>query len=346
MDSESAINTDLHSEPRAAKSGRFNVPAPIRHFLKFAIGGAAIWGLIHSGALDPALIGQAFVTHPWLCLAAFLAYLFIVQSMAWLRWFLLIRMAGLRPHPARVLSLQMIGLFFNSLIPGGTGGDLIKGYYLYKEHHSRDKSLAITSIVMDRFVGLYALLCVGIVMTAFNYSVWMDSPVMRLNTLFYAGVFSAITLAIAFFLSPWSKWFFDHPEMHRAPGGRFLRSLSDSLLVYRSRPWGLLLPLCIGMVVDFGLVLLYYFSALALGLDLSLAVQGFVVPTLTMINGIPISPSGLGVGEAAGEMIYRNLGVAEGGGEVLALVHIIVLATSVLGAPFYFFYKSKTPKEA
>ncbi|MDQ3002686.1 MAG: flippase-like domain-containing protein [Fibrobacterota bacterium] len=345
MDSESESNTGVASVPRAAKGGRFRVPTPIKHFLKIAIGAAAIWGLIHSGALDPALVAQAFVNHPWFCFAAFLSYLFLVQSMAWLRWFLLLRQAGLRPHPGRVLSLQMIGLFFNSLIPGGTGGDLIKGYYLFKEYGARDKSLALTSIVMDRFVGLYALLSVAMAMTWLNYDMWKDSPVMRLNSLFYAGVFTTITLTIAFFFSPWSKWFLSHPEMHSAPGGRFLRSLSDSLLVYRSRPWGLLLPLGIGMVVDFGLILLYFFSACALEIDLPLAVQGFVVPTLTMINGIPISPSGLGVGEAAGEMIYRNLGVAEGGGEVLVLVHIFVLGTSLLGAPFYFFYRAKDPKK-
>lgn len=344
MEPDSAIKTGEASEPGTAKGGRFRMPPLIKHLLKFAIGGAAIWGLIHSGALDPALVAQAFVNHPWLCLSAFLSYLFLVQSMAWLRWFLLIRQAGLRPHPLRVFSLQMIGLFFNSLIPGGTGGDLIKGYYLYKEHDARDKPLALTSIAMDRFVGLYALLSVAMAMTWLNYGMWKDSPMMRLNSLFYAGVFTGITLSIAFFFSPWSKWFLEHPEMHRAPGGRFLRSLSDSLLVYRSRPWGLLLPLGIGMVVDAGLILIYFFSASALEIDLPLAVQGFVVPTLTMINGIPISPSGLGVGEAAGEMIYRNLGVAEGGGEVLALVHIFVLGTSLLGAPFYFFYKAKAPK--
>ncbi|MDB5049945.1 MAG: hypothetical protein JWO30_3016 [Fibrobacteres bacterium] len=325
---------------RNARS-RFRVPPVIRHLLKFALGAAAIWALIRSGALDPALVMQAFVNHPWLCLCAFLSYLLVVVVPAWLRWLLLIRQAGLKAHPGRVFSLQMIGIFFNSLIPGGTGGDLIKGYYLFKEHDDREKALALTSIAMDRLIGLYGLLCVAMAMTWANYGLWKDSSPLRLNSLFYAGVFLAFTGAIVFFFSPWSRRYLEHPGLHRAPGGRFLRSLSDSLLVYRKRPYGLLPPLALGIIVDCGLILLYYFSASSLGLRLSLAVHGFVVPTLTMINGIPISPSGLGVGEAAGEMIYRNLGVAQGGSEVLALVHIFILVTSLFGAPFYFLYRVK-----
>ena len=106
------------------------------------------------------------------------------------------------------------------------------------------------------------------------------------------------------------------------------------------------MALGLGIVVDFGLILLYYFFALSLGLQLPLWVHGFVVPTLTMINGIPISPSGLGVGEVAGEMIYRSLGVAEGGSEVLALVHICIISVSLVGAPFYFFYRTPSRNDS
>jgi uncharacterized membrane protein YbhN (UPF0104 family) len=74
-------------------------------------------------------------------------------------------------------------------------------------------------------------------------------------------------------------------------------------------------------------------------------VHGFVVPTLTMINGIPISPSGVGVGEVAGEMIYKLLGVGDAGSEILALVHICVITMSLLGAPFFFFYRAHIKPE-
>ena len=325
--------------------GRFQIPVPVKYLLKFALGFAAIWFLVHSGALDPALVGQAIMGHGGLCLLGLLTYAFLVILPAWLRWLLLIRLAGLKAPASRIFSLCMMGIFFNSLIPGGTGGDLIKGYYLYREHEDKDKALAITSIAMDRLVGLYALLTVAMAMTFINYNLWKDSPSLKLNSLFYAGVYLIFTTAIAFFFSPFSHRFLKHPAIFRLPGGGVLKSLFDSLLIYRQRPTGLLMALGLGVIVDCGLILLYYFFALALELKLPLFVHGFVVPTLTMINGIPISPSGLGVGEAAGEIIYRSLGVAQGGSEVMALVHICIIAVSLLGAPFYFFYRTpvRTP---
>jgi glycosyltransferase 2 family protein len=339
MDLEKSVNTPGNSpSPNKSRSG-IRIPPLVQNLLKFAIGGTAIWLLIHSGALNPALIGQAITRHPGLCLAGLFSYVFVVVLPAFLRWFLLINLSGLKAPASRIFSLGMIGVFFNSLIPGGTGGDLIKGYYLYREHADKDKALALTSIAMDRLVGLYALLCVAMIMTAANFNLWVDDPKLKLNSLFYAVVFLIFTGSIVFFFSPLSSRLLKHPGFFRLPGGGFLKSLFDSLLIYRKRPGGLFLALGLGIIVDCGLILLYYFFALALGLKLPLWVHGFVVPTLTMINGIPISPSGLGVGEAAGEVIYRSLGVMEGGSEVMALVHICVMAFSLIGAPFYFLYR-------
>jgi uncharacterized membrane protein YbhN (UPF0104 family) len=327
--------------PTQPPRGRFRIPKALQHVLKFVLGGAAIWALIHSGALQPRLVGEAFVRHPGLLTAALGIYLTLVIAAAWGRWYLLLRMAGLKVGAGRIFSLHMIGIFFNSLIPGGTGGDLVKGYYLFQEHEDKEKALALTTLAMDRFIGLYALLCVAMAMTAANVGLWQGSPSLRANSLFYACVFLAATAMVALFFSPWSDFLLKHPRAGRLPGGRIFRSLAESLVVYRDRPWALLLPLLLGITVDCGLILLYYFCARSLGMELPLRVHGFVVPTLTMINGIPISPSGLGVGEAAGKIIYRNLGVTSGGGEVLVLVHLVILAVSLAGAPFYLLYRAR-----
>src|SRR6185369_10799694 len=115
------------------KGGWFSIPPVVRHLLKVVIGAAALWALIGSGTLDPHLVGRAFLNHPWVCTAAFGVYVGMVVLSAWLRWYLLLVQAGLKVSPWRCLKLHMIGIFFNSLIPGGTGGDLVKGYYLFKE---------------------------------------------------------------------------------------------------------------------------------------------------------------------------------------------------------------------
>lgn len=319
----------------------FRLPPALQYLLKFLLGGALIGFLIHSGALDPHLLAAAVRNHPGRLGAALGVYLVMVVVAAWGRWYLLLRLAGLKPGAGRIFNLYMIGLFFNSLIPGGTGGDILKAYYLLRDHDEGRKAPALATIAMDRFIGLYALLCVAMAMTAVNADLWAGSPRLRAATVFYTCVFAGFTAAIALFLSPWSGLFLGHPRLARLPGGRFLASLAAALLAYRQRPASLLPPLLLGVSVDCGLILVYYFCALALGVELPLRVHGFVVPTLTMINGLPISPAGLGVGEAAGKIIYRALGIATGGGEVLALVHLVLLGVSLAGAPFYLLYRGR-----
>lgn len=327
------------SSPAASGRKGARLPPFAGHALKLLLGVAALWALVRTGALDPALVGRAFLDHPVPCVLAFLSYGLIVLAPGGFRWFLLLRMAGLKVGLGRTYRLHMIGIFFNGLIPGGTGGDLVKGYYLFKEHGRGDRALALTSMAMDRLLGLYGLLLVGVAMAWLRLDLWKGNAFLRFNSLFYASVFLAFTLSIAFFFSPWSRWFLEHPGLHRLPGGRFLKSLSDSLMVYRRKPWGLLPALLITLAVDLGIVLLYWFFARALEIGLPFTGHAFVVPILTMINGIPISPAGLGVGEAAGDYVYRLLGVANGG-EILALVHICVLSFSLAGMPFYFLFRA------
>ena len=316
------------------------VPAAVRHLLKFLLAAAALWALIRTGSLDPRLVGRAFLREPAFCALAFLGFAVLIVVPAWFRWHLLLRMAGLPAAPGRSFRLHMIGVFFNGIIPGGTGGDLVKGSYLFRDHDPGHRALALTSMAMDRFLGLYGLLCVGTAMAACNQDLWRGHAWLRFNSLFYAAVFLGFTAAVAFFFSPWSRWFLSHPALHRLPLGRFLKSLSDSLLVYRARPGALVLPLLLAVLVHFGLALVYASFARALGETLPVLRHAFVVPTLTMINGIPISPAGIGVGEAAGKLLYAQVGVAQGG-EVLALVHIAVLAFSLAGLPFYLLFRAR-----
>lgn len=337
--------TVMNPSSGTAAPSKARLPPALKHLFKFLLGAAAIWALIRSGSLDPRLVGQALVRNPALCGLAFLTFAVLIIIPGWTRWFLLLRLAGLKVGAARIFSLHMIGVFFNGLIPGGTGGDLVKGYYLYKEHGQGDRALALTSMAMDRFLGLYGLLAMGLAMSWVNQSAWRDIQILRLNSLFYAGVFAGFTAAIVFFFSPYSRYFLEHPKLHRLPGGRLLKSLSDSLLVYRKRPVDLIVPMILTLLVDVGLIFIYYLFALSLEMDLPLLKHGFVVPTLTMINGIPISPAGLGVGEAAGEYIYKLMGMANGGGEVLALVHICVLSFSLAGMPFYFLFRAREPSD-
>src|SRR5690606_33017655 len=83
--------------------------------------------------------------------------------------------------------LSMIGLFFNYTLPGGTGGDLFKIYYLVRANTEK-RGLAVGLVVLDRLLGLYGM--VGMAMISF---VLRPTAIAGDNELFWLFLF---TLAV------------------------------------------------------------------------------------------------------------------------------------------------------
>lgn len=75
-----------------------------------------------------------------------------------IRWWSLLRYAGLKVPFAEAISLCMQGAFYTLFIPGGSvGGDLIKAGILAKRAPAGQKFIGVFTILMDRLCGLTAL---------------------------------------------------------------------------------------------------------------------------------------------------------------------------------------------
>lgn len=95
---------------------------------------------------------------PFLAAAAF-AFL-LAQALSALRIVFLLRTVDIALTFTQAFRLTMIGNFFNIVIPGMVGGDIVKGYYLAKFEEDR-KGRSSGIIIVDRVVGLFALLIIG-----------------------------------------------------------------------------------------------------------------------------------------------------------------------------------------
>src|SRR5205823_13620532 len=77
-----------------------------------------------------------------------------------LRWHLLLRAVDIRIGAARAFVINMVGAFWNTFLPGSTGGDAIKAFFAAKNapgHRTR----AVMSVIVDRAIGLMALIILG-----------------------------------------------------------------------------------------------------------------------------------------------------------------------------------------
>src|SRR5262249_56590441 len=80
----------------------------------------------------------------------------VVEAAAAFRWHVLLKVQQIRLSVPRLTGLFFIGLFYNQFLPGGTGGDIIKSYYLLQETPDK-KAGALLAVGFDRFIGLLAL---------------------------------------------------------------------------------------------------------------------------------------------------------------------------------------------
>jgi uncharacterized protein (TIRG00374 family) len=317
--------------------------APIRaglgHAARIGFGLLAVYLLIYTGALKPELLGRAVARHPGLYIVSFLIYFGLLQVLACGRWYWLLRAARVRITLAHTVRLHLTGLFFSGFLPGGTGGDLVKGYYLMKGRTKPEGAAALGTLVVDRIVGLFGLIGIAAAAALLNVDVWRASPLLGAQSTFILSVALASLLLTLGYLVPWKRAP-RPPRLDARPRG-FLAELAGTLTAFRSSPGVFLGAIGISMLVHGCLIGVYALCAQALDVSLPLRLHAYVSPVLTFVNGIPISPAGIGVGEAAGKILYTAVGASHSQAEIPALVHTLGLLTALLSAPAYFLRRKK-----
>src|SRR5437016_7018879 len=106
-----------------------------------------------------------------------LAYL-IVEIAAAFRWHVLLKVQKITLSLPRLTGLFFIGMLYNQFLPGGTGGDIIKSYYLLKETPHK-KAGALLAVVFDRFIGLVALVAITATLIGLRYDFLSQKPETR-----------------------------------------------------------------------------------------------------------------------------------------------------------------------
>jgi uncharacterized protein (TIRG00374 family) len=200
--------------------------------------------------------------------------------------------------------LYFVGFFFNNLLPSGFGGDPVKMYELSRR--SKRGAEAVSSVLVDRFMGLFALQAIGLLALAFA---WRLVP-MRIVVLTVA-VFGASLLA-AWAVSHrrlWDFWAARVPIFDRLLSIQAVSALVSSLQSYSGA--ALLQALGVGAVFNVLLITANVLIGTALGADLLLPYYMIFVPLTSLVLILPISFAGLGVREGTYVFLFAQAGLAQ-----------------------------------
>ena len=220
------------------------------------------------------------------------------------RWHMLLETQDIHMGQGRAFVLNMVGSFYNSFMPGSTGGDVVKAYYAAR--HTTHRTRAVMSVIIDRIVGLLALIILGGVMAAAQY---------RTPTCLKVAVISGLLiLATAVGL-----WMFYHPALRRRsglewllkrlPAQRQVHHAVEAMELYGRRPWIVVAALVMTFPVHMTTIISATFAGKAFGLSLGALYYWAIVPVVTLVGAIPISPQGAGVMEPTMVVLTARQGV-------------------------------------
>lgn len=223
------------------------------------------------------------------------------------------------------LKLTLVGFFFNNFLPTAAGGDLVKGYYLLRGRTNRlDLGL---SIVMDRLVGAFSILSLGLAVVVFRHR---DLP--PAFSLAITAVFGLLALVLV--------------AGHSRRAGRILSALvglgfarrfrkpvleAASAFTACLRKRGVFLgALAISYASQVFVLLSHYLVARSFGARVDIPALLVGVPLVWCAGALP-SLGGLGVREMAYAVFLK--GAVEGSGNAAAMALVFLGFNLLLGLP-------------
>jgi uncharacterized protein (TIRG00374 family) len=300
--------------------------------LRIVIGVGLLTYLVRSGALNlNAMLGLAAAWR--LTILAFLVVLLDAVFLAW-RLCILMRAHGLHLTLGASARLTLIGVFFNSCLPGSTGGDLVKIYYATEGNRGRRAEIT-TVMLLDRAVGMFALLLLPILVAPFFPDLFRSQAVLRqllwITILVAAGMLLGTLLC---FSSRVRNLPFLQRAFERLPGGVYGRRIFDTVHSYRQNPGALLLGVGISLFTHVLAAIATWLAGFAtIGVRIGWE-AGFLIPLGHLANTLPLTPGGLGVGEAAFNTLFALAG-SGGGAEALLGWRVVSLMVGLIGLVLY-----------
>jgi len=316
--------------------------------LKIILALGIIYWLLSSGKLDFSLINKSFSAgYGWLACITFLCIQDVLSGIRW-RW--LLQVNSKEEFPLKdMVRVTWIGLFFNSFLPGAVTGDFIKLLYIRDLDRSMSKTYLVTTVLMDRILGLMGLL---IIMGTFSVIYYSEitglSPQMakliNFNLLLFAG---AIGFIIFLFIPRrLQEKFLTLVEMIPILGKKIHKTLMSVWMIGDQK---LVLFKCIALSVflqSLAFFGFYLISSPFYTQEIPFQYIVTFIPIGFMATAIPISPAGLGVGHYIFEQLFAFVGVS-GGANFFNLYFVALVFVNSFGIlPYIFGGKHHSLKEA
>lgn len=299
------------------------------------MGVALLMYLSRSGIINFGSLTRLLTAWP-ITIAAFAILLLDVALMA-VRLSLLFRPHDLSLPVRNALQLTLVGFFFSMFLPGAAGGDLPKVYYAAKGNNGRRTEVG-TIVLLDRVIGLFSILLPPLLAAPFFTGLIRSVPALRdlllLDGLLVGGMVLGGVLCM---YSEVIRHFLSHGVLGWTPLKATVARVLDTVASYRRSTRTILAALALSFIANLSVIAVTGLAILALNPAELRARMLLVVPMGHIVNSLPLTPGGIGVGETAFSALFHLAGI-RGGAEALlcwrvwnAMIGLLGLAVYVAG---------------
>ena len=274
--------------------------------LKITLAAGLIVWLIQSGRLEPARVISA--ARRWPLLLAIAGIVCTQILLATWRWKLLLRTQDIRLSYGQTLSLTMIGLASTLFMPGSIGGDLVKAYYVTKDAPDK-RPQAVMTIFLDRLMGLLGLLTVAGFGVLLNLAAILKSKTLiTLGTAVIVGALLGAAILIFGALVADKGADTVGKLSRRLPLGGILWKCFQAARECRRQPAALAAAFGVTLPIHVLACFSFYLATVAVGYTGdSYRHFLFLVPLGLFATAVPVSPGGVGTGQAAFVALFAFL---------------------------------------
>jgi hypothetical protein len=300
-------------------------PAPRRYWfaLKLLVSAGLLGYLLTRTDLHAitTLLGSL---HLPILFAGFLLYI-LCQILSTLRWRSLLRAERIELSLWRLVLLYFEGSFFNLMLPTLIGGDIVRGYQIFRFTQRHEASLA--SILVERLSGYAAMNLIAPLALVFAYPYLRDRALVWLTAASIAGLAAIIAGLLNARLQSLL-----YTALHALGLGRFqdiLRRLYQAIRRYWERHrQALLIAVGLSLIIQCLIVFIFYLISRSLNLSVPLGYFFLFVPLMNLISMLPVSIAGLGVREGSAVYLFAMVGLGSAAALSLSLLWFTVTTLS------------------
>ncbi|NRA45741.1 MAG: flippase-like domain-containing protein [Oligoflexales bacterium] len=321
------------------------VQGPLLTILKIVIAGLLIWWLVSDDKLDFADLNRLW-QNPSILVATLAFWGIGAVILCALRWRALVLGMNFSLSVVQSIRLNLIGLFFNTIMPGVVGGDLIKAIYVCKGQAKITKVPVLLTILLDRVMGLVALFALSMAAIILNWNVVMANAMLKPFVMLIFGIMAGLCLFAVFVALPTEfkekvppiSWIY-----RLIMKVIFVKNIYLALRSYKDKPGYILQALGFAFLHQLIYMLLFILVTNSFTANpIQIGLLATVLPLAIVTTALPLAPGGLGVGHVAFEKLYAMIGLSDGA-NVFNIIFFSVVFLNLLGSIPYLFMRSELP---